>query len=163
GAVVGKLAQAVSLMPLRQHLAPAANDPGHEQLLLPHIDGGVCDNSGVIALLARNVDRIICLSNDIVHMPPRSRRGEITPADIPTAVTARFGWPGSVQIFNVAGQAAANRVLDVRLPAGGDALLDLSAELSKRNQNGQPLVVRREYKTVANARYAFHGGRHVEI
>ena len=163
GAVAGGLADLVNLEAKHWHWSPAFDDPKRTEQRMPHVDGGACDNSGVIALLARKTSRIICLSNAIFHLPKNGGRGRIEPWDIPTDVTALFGMPGSTSLFNMAGQAAANQVLDRRLPCGCDALEDLAGELSERNISGRPLVVCREYRTVPNARQEIAGGQRVRV
>ncbi|MCE9518119.1 MAG: hypothetical protein K8R87_00895 [Verrucomicrobia bacterium] len=162
-AVAGGLAGLVNLEPKRWHWAPSSDQPKTDEQRLPHVDGGTCDNSGVIALLERRTSRIICLSNALFRLPQNGGRGEIAPWDISSEVTALFGAPGSTMLLNIIGQPAANHVLNRTLPDGRDAMEDLAGELSERNMTGRPLVVCREYRTIANSRYDISGGRRVKI
>lgn len=162
-AVVGGLARVMNLEPRHWHWPPSFDDPKPREQRLPHVDGGACDNSGVIALLARHTSRIVCLSNAIFRLPANGGRGEIAPWDMPTDITALFGAPGSTTLLNMIGQPAANQVLDRTLTDGRDALNDLAGELSERNVTGRPLVVCREYRTVANPRHDIQGGARVRI
>ena len=163
GAALGGLAYAFGLESMHWHWPAFAENPAQHEQRRPHVDGGVCDNSGVISLLARGTSRIISLNNAMRRFPRNGGRGDITPDDIPTDVTALFGKPGATVFFNIVGQPAANRVFEPRLADGRDALDDLSRELSARNRSGRPLVVCREYRTLRNDRYDISGGRTVKI
>ncbi len=162
-AVAGGLAGLVNLEPKRWHWPPSSDQPKSDEQRLPHVDGGICDNSGVIALLARRTGRIVCLSNALFRMPQDGGRGEIAPWDISSEVTALFGAPGSTMLLNIVGQPVSNHVLNRTLPDGRDALDDLAGEISERNMTGRPLVVCREYRTIANSRYDISGGQRVKI
>ena len=162
-AALGEIAYAFGLEAKHWHWPAYADDPSRGEKRRPHVDGGVCDNSGVISLLARGSSRIISLNNAIHRLPRNGGRGAIAPADLPTDVTALFGKLGSTTILNIAGQPAANSVLDINLSDGRNALDDLASEFSARNVTGRPLVVCREYITVKNDRYDIPGGQRVRI
>ncbi|HEY2574306.1 MAG TPA: hypothetical protein VGH65_09560, partial [Verrucomicrobiaceae bacterium] len=162
-AVLGGAARLGNLEPQHWCWPPSNRHPESDEQHLPHVDGGACDNSGVIPLLARHTDRVVCLVDSIFRFPENGGRGEIAPWDIPTDVTALFGAPGSTMLLNMIGEPSANEVLERELPDGRDALSDLAQELSERNKTGRPMVVCREYVTVNNARHAIQGGQRVKI
>lgn len=161
-AFLGGVTGATGQLPEFTHWPAYADQPGQHNVEYAHVDGGACDNTGIIPLLARRVDKIIALLNYVPPFPPRPNQ-KPDRNDLPSMVTCLFGERGDEMLRDAIGQAVSNQVLESRLPGGTCATDDLAQALVADNKAGRPLVHCQHYVTVANSRYGVPGGHRVTI
>jgi len=136
---------------------------------VPVVDGGACDNSGGIQLIAHGVKKIIVFANsaslfryDSSKPPSLSETHDTEKMDsISTVVTSYFGVRGIERERN---EYLANpRTNHVLCNAGGKPLHELELAFWKAAKAGRPLIHTGTYKTLDCPRYNVKGGSTVRI
>jgi Patatin-like phospholipase len=136
--------------PYYWHWSPASDEWGPQVARLrAHMDGGLSDNLGLLSLLARHVKNVIAFVNTEQRIDPRADRWVERYPDYvisyfdPTLIPAGGGGP-----FSTPGSAfSGNKVF------GAERLRQLHDEITKRWENGEPLVYMDEYDVEANPLY----------
>ncbi len=130
--------------PQFRHWSPAALPSSRTEEKI-HTDGGGIDNAGVIPLLRRRVGTIITFVNTQMGFDKAGK------PEFPDYVGALFGRPQ-------AGYAAQKCQV---FPYND--LESLSGEFMERWDADKPLIVERQYKTVANEGYGIASGHQVKV
>lgn len=177
-AAAGPLVQPLGLRPKFHTFNPSLAKAQQDSPEQGFVDGGMCDNTGVAALLAHRVTNIIAFVNAV---PPfgTSFEPHRTPPPpghrLTTALTSLFGEAGvetPSALFgwrtSILATPMTNHVLDNE---DGKKLRAIEAAFEHLAQQGRPLVFCDDYQTVAHdtgghsglQRYDIRGGQHVRI
>ncbi|GAA4824538.1 patatin-like phospholipase family protein [Algivirga pacifica] len=120
------------------------------------VDGGYLDNTGVIALLRRKVERIIVFVNGSTGLNPIDSKND----GVSNMIRLLFKKENHLSARDFSGNIVLKEVGDTKPEESYDRLAE---ELRKLHAEGRPAVSVRKYKTVANKLYAIEGGFEVEI
>jgi hypothetical protein len=145
---------------------PVANPSPQEELLYWFADGGSLENTGVCALLARGVSRIIAFVNSQTPLlaKPIDQGGSVT---IDSAVQLLFGLqpdPKSAALTESYVASAPNATPDFVQVFETAPYYDLMNGLAVANvQNGGPAMFRQTLNVLQNLNFDIPGGTQVDV
>ncbi len=168
GALLGEISDIFGFQPEFWTWSPrlSGQRPPNGIFDVPVVDGGSCDNSGALQLIARGVTKIIVFLNSASlypYDPDAAHCGDCT-EHLSTMLTSLFGYDGEERWRNdYLANPCRNRTLGRNRDESLAALKRLDLAYRKCVEDKRPLIFTDSYITCENRTFGIPAGRKVAI